>query len=370
MAQTTVTAPQNLDYYFPDRDTYAFSWQILPGEDDTLLEYKCELQTDVVNTFNSINLKSYTASSDGVLNWQVGNFFQGVVFNNKVLLKDLDLYVRVRVNSSLYISQFTEPVKITLKAKTYFADTELLFELLPDKNTYTKNGLTLTKKIIELQARQYADFYGEIQRVKDNINFYRIQDNDLENMLGYYMEYFRDQSEYFIVYRRELLSIWECIRKAMTEDSMIQIVQTFFGTTPDIVYGEKSYGWIIHSGWGYPADIQDPNPDPTPNPPVLPIPTPSVFKDPTQHFIIGTMETINTTYNARLNINGERPFRWQLVIWNSFSVEIPTFFVDLINKLKPINTVVQIVVMQRVRGSVEGSIEGSVESGYEAEYIN
>lgn len=347
MVQTTVSAPQNIDFYYPDRDTYAFSWQILPGDEDILAGYSCELQTDTVNTFDSVNFKSYNSLSEDVLNWQVGNFFQGVSFQNKVLVEDLDLYVRVRVNSSTYISAFTEPINITLKAKTYFADTELLFELLPDKNVYTKTGLVLTKKMIELQARQYADFYGEIQRVKDNINFYRIQDGDLEGILGYYMQYYRIDSEYFIVYRRELLSIWECMRKGMTELAMTQIVQTFFGTTPDIVYGEKDYGWIVHSGWGYPADIQDPNPDPTPVPPLLPTPSPMMYKDPTQHFILGTNENYDNGYCARLNNGDERPFIWQLVVWNYFDIEIPPFFVNLINKLKPINTIVQIIVMQR-----------------------
>lgn len=245
MTQTLVTAPDNLQFYKPSRDTYAVAWRINPIVDQDLDEFYCDVQVDSSSTFGSVNLKTYTKDSSN-LTYQNGYFFKSYVFNDFQSFADTTLYFRVRINSDSFISSWSDYAAMDFKAVSWYSDTELARGLLPGSKLYVRNGMSNFSKIIEAYMREMQDLKKETEQVKRNINFYRTQDEDFYNHLGILMEQTRNSNRPFVEYRGEVLQFWESFQQSGTEAGIKQAVKAILGQDPEFIYERDLYGWIVH----------------------------------------------------------------------------------------------------------------------------
>ena len=242
---TTTAVPSDLLIYFPSRNYYAISWRINPvfGEDITLMD--CEVQIDTSSSFDSINLKSLVSTSPEVSNFQNGNFFKSFSIYRRDLFEDVTYYVKIRVNSTTYISGWSTVSTFTLDKNTWEPDTNLLKGLLPDDNVYCKEGITTSGKLVEAYAREIAELKKEITQVEKNVNYYKCQDEDLFDVLGVLLQIYRDTSRPFVEYKRELLEFWKAFLESGTEAGIKRIVKAILGQDPEFDYIRDRQGWVV-----------------------------------------------------------------------------------------------------------------------------
>lgn len=319
---TTTATPTDLLIYQPSRDKYAISWRINPvyGEDITLMD--CTIQRDVVSTFDSVNLTTFTKSSGGVVLYQDGYFFKAFTFDKPILYDAITYYFRVKIDSSTYTSAWSSTVTITFSASTWISDTAMLQGVLADNSTYAKQGITTSGKIIEAYALQIQDLKDEANQIANNVNYYLTQDEDLFNVLGCLLEYHRDSSRPFIEYRRELLDFWEAFLVSGTEASIKKVVKAVLGQDPTFTYLKNQFGWIVHSSQNLPYTF----------------PPTTEHVGPTQHYFlrdpsyvdIGPVMTPYSRYGKALSVI--------IKIYNPFGLPTRHALIEfLANKMKPAN---------------------------------
>ncbi len=246
MTAVSTATPTNLNFYQPDRDSYAVAFQISPvlGEDITAMQTECQI--DVTPNFNSINLQDYNETSPQILNFQNGYFYKSYTFIRRDLFETVTYYARVRVNSSSYLSSWSTPISFTLTVAQWIADAKLLQGLIPTKDTYCKEGLTLSSKILESYAREIQKLKNEITQVSNNINYYLCQDNDLYDVLGTLLQITRDPSRPFIEYRMQLLAFWNAYLIAGAVGAIQAVTQAVLGVPATFLYVRDTWGWIVH----------------------------------------------------------------------------------------------------------------------------
>ena len=260
---TTTATPTILSCYFPDREHYAVVWRLNPilGEDITQMD--CIVQRDVVPTFDSINLVTLDKNSSLVESYQDGWFYKSMSIYNRDLFEDVLYYFRVQVSSSTYLSAWSATTTLQIVTASYVADTALLVGILPTKDTYCKEGLTLSSKILESYAREIQKLKNEITRVSNNINYYLCQDNDLYDVLGTLLQITRDPSRPFIEYRMQLLAFWNAYLIAGTVGAIQAVTQAVLGVPATFLYVRDTLGWVVQESQNLPYVAGSmPNTDP------------------------------------------------------------------------------------------------------------
>lgn len=316
---TTVVAPSDLYFYIPSRGYYALSWKINPALGETINLYDFEVQTDSVSTFDSANLKSYT--SNNVLAYQNGSFFKAFVFTQQSSLDDYSLYFRVRVQG-FYASVWSASLQFDMDKVTWHSDSELLKELVPDKNIYNKDGLLNSYKVIEAYCREVQNLKQESNVVNDAASFAKLQDSDLEDVLGAYLEYTRNTSKAIIEYRRELLELWDSYLLSGTVSGVKSFVGSVMGYEPDVAIFTDFHGWLVFDEqdlpWSFVTDAW-------------------LYDD--SHFFIYDPTWTSLSPTLRPNSSGDKGFSWILKIYNPFNLATRhTYIEEVVNKLKPANT--------------------------------
>jgi hypothetical protein len=318
---TTVATPTDLYFFRPSRGLIALSWRINPvtGEDTDIYDF--EVQTDSVDTFNSANLKSYDKNNSGVIAYQDGEFFKAFIFKEPSSLVDFSLYFRVKVQG-FYTSSWSTSLKADLNKVDWYDDSNMLAELVPDKNVYSKDGLLNSYKVIEAYCREIQDLKQESERVNDGSNFYKTQDSDLQDVLGAYLEYTRDTGRPFIEYRRELLELWSSFLLAGTESGIKKFIKSLMGIDPEIDTFKDIYGWIVHDEQSLPYAYQS-----------------DAWSINNAHFYVYDQNWISTVPTLRPVSRGDKGFSWILKIYNPFLLNTRHAFIEsVVNKLKPANT--------------------------------
>ena len=330
MTQLNTSVPDALQFYQPSRSTYAISFRVSPVVSEDITSMQSELWIDTSPTFDSVNLKKYTETSPELSQFQNGHFFKSYVFPIPNLFEDVNFFAQVRINSALYISAWSVTEPFTIPASTWWQDTALLVGLLPDDQVYTKQGITLSGKIIESTARQIQDMKAEANQVKNNVNYYLTQDQDLFDILGTLLQVFRDTSRPFIEYRRQLLEFWEAFLVAGTEEAISKVITALLGQSPDFIYKKNNFGWIIHSNQVLPYTI----------------PPTTEHIDPSQHYFIrspntayptlGPIATPYSRYGKALSVT--------VKIYNPFNLPTNHVLIEtLVGKIKPINVTIQYI---------------------------
>jgi len=250
----TVLVPTNLTIYKPTNKYYSIGWRInlhyttsnnfLFIDDKTLFD--CDVQVDVVNTFDSVNLKTYNKYSPEVVNYQDGYLFKSYVFEEKSTVEDVTYYCRVRVNSPTYISDWSEISSFDLSKIKWNHDTYLVLGVAADKNTYTKEGVTNVSKVFEAYMRMLEDWKKEKDLINSNVKLSQISDESLYDDLGVLMSYVRDSQRPIYEYRGELLDLWQSYLNTGTEFALNNFIFSLFGTYPVYESLDDRYGWIVH----------------------------------------------------------------------------------------------------------------------------
>lgn len=320
------TAPTNVMVYKPTRNTYSIGWQVSPIVGDTLSLFDCEVQVDTVNTFDSINLKTYTKDNPKV-SYQNGNFFKAFVFNDISSLQDFTYYFRVRINSTLYSSPWSSVTSFDI-TKVLWKDTaQLMLDLMPRTMAYTTDGLLNYYKLLEAYSREIQEVRKETIQIGNNVNFYKTQDSDLYDTLGSLLESIRNSNSPFIEYRYELLELWRAFQEAGTASGVLRFIKSIFGLDATISLVRDRLGWVV---W----DDQ-----------VLPILRSASYSNPYAQFYSMEDGSSYTQFLPNLqpspDSKGAQGFYWSLKIYNGFGVTTRKQFIEaVVNKLKPLNTTV------------------------------
>lgn len=125
-------------------------------------------------------------------------------------------------------------MQFTVDQATWYTDTETAENLLPDNYVYTKIGATNIKKILEMYMRLIGAFKNEAIQVSNNINYKKVQDEDLYDRLGALLSYTRNTLEPMITYKYELLSLWQAYLHQGTVDAFNIFIKALYGTEPEI----------------------------------------------------------------------------------------------------------------------------------------
>lgn len=316
--------PSDILTYFPSRDYYSIAWKVNPVVQEDLDLLSCEIHIDTSPNFDTINLKTYTGTSSEVDNFQDGYFFKSVSFYRRDLFEDVTYYVRVRVSNESYLSEWSETSTFVLPKNTWYDDTRLLKALLPTDTVYTKEGITVSGKIIEAYARETADLKKETTQVANNVNYYKCQDEDLFNNLGILLGIYRNTSRPFIEYKRELLEFWESFLQSGTEGAIKKVIKAILGMECDIVKVKDTYGWIVHDTQNLPYV-----------PPLLPHETNSA------HFYLPDPLYPTLTPTPCPNSRTAKGLSLILRIYNPFLISSRKTLVEkLITALKPVNVTI------------------------------
>lgn len=318
----TVAVPSDLKYHKPDDLTYVLSWKInpVPGEDLSLQD--CELQRDVVNTFDSVNLKTFDKNSTEVVSYQNGNFFKSFSFNDLRSLEDVDYYYRVRVSSDTYISSWSSTATFSVNKVLWKDIYDRMFLALPDVHTYSKEAnSTLVATVLKAYSRELEKISNEKTLTNNDVVFENVRDSSLYDVLGVLLNYSRS-SQTAIEYRRELLEFWQSFLIAGTESSIKRSVKALTGMEPQIVELIPYYGWIVHSTQTWP-----------------PVGTPDPYEDPDAHYY--TKDPLYPYYVQPIIRPRSRLMKGNgfiLRIYNPFNITLNSSFIerDLVGKLKPL----------------------------------
>lgn len=136
------------------------------------------------------------------------------------------------IEDTFYVYVGANP--FTVEQVTWYTDTETAENLLPDNYVYTKIGATNIKKILEMYMRLIGVFKNEAIQVSNNINYEKVQDEDLYNRLGVLLSYTRNTLEPMITYKYELLSLWQAYLHQGTVDAFNIFIKALYGTEPEI----------------------------------------------------------------------------------------------------------------------------------------
>lgn len=322
---TTQTAsPDALIFYRPSRDFYALSWRINPVAGEIIDTMQCEVWIDTSPFFDSINIKKYTESSSDVKNFQDGYLYKSYSFLDRDLFQDVNYYAKVRVNSTLYVSDWSETIYFNLYKNTWYDDTRLLKALLPDDSIYCKQGITTSGKIIEAYAREIQDLKKETRQIRNNVNYKKCQDEDLYDVLGILLGIYRNTNRPFIEYKRELLCFWEAFLESGTESAIKKITKTILGQECVIKKVRDTHGWIVH-------DTQD-----------LPyVELDDAYENSSAHFYAYDSNNTTLVPTIRPNSRTGRGLGVILKIYNPFNLPTRHVLIEsLVEKLKPINVTV------------------------------
>lgn len=325
------TAPSDLYLFKPDRNTFCVSWRNNPADTEVLADFEFEIQSDSVNTFDSVNLKSYY-TTDTSLNYQRGNFFHGLILDDISSLEDFTLYFRVRIVGT-YTSAWSDSDTWTTLKVNWYADTNLAIGLLSDANIYKKEGVSNFKKIIEMYMRELQEFKKESALIKRYSGFQNAQDSDLYDLMGVLLEYNRDNNSTFTEYRRELMELWQAYLLGGTETAIKKFVKAILGKDPEIQLHKDRFGWIVHGSQRSPFVVPQP------------IPT-TPYTDATNHYFVLS----KTSAYSQFITSQPRPMKrmvkglgFTLLVYNPFDLATRhNLIVAIIDKLKPMNTTVYI----------------------------
>ncbi len=324
---TTVTTPSDLLVYKPSRNTYALSWKVSPDIDEDTTQFDCEVQVDSASTFDSVNLKVY--NKNNVVAYQNGSFYKAFIFNDISSLTDLTLYFRVRVNSDMYTSNWASSISFTISKVTWYDDTVLLHNILPDKNVYTKEGLSNHYKIIEAYMRELQEYKKERVVVGYDTNYNKLQDSALYDVLGVLLEYERDLQRPMVEYRKELLSLWQSFLYSGTVEGVKNFLTALFGIEPGILSFKNRYGWIVFDEQS--ADVTNPSGT------YAPSQYPHLVA--TDHFNIYDSNYVSLSPALEVYSRGGKGFTWILDVYNPFSLTTRHELVEtFIDKIKPAQT--------------------------------
>lgn len=136
------------------------------------------------------------------------------------------------IEETFYVYVGAKP--FTVEQATWYTDTETAENLLPDNYVYTKIGATNIKKILEMYMRLIGVFKNEAIQVSNNINYEKVQDEDLYDRLGVLLSYTRNTLEPMITYKYELLSLWQAYLHQGTVDAFNIFIKALYGTEPEI----------------------------------------------------------------------------------------------------------------------------------------
>ena len=324
----TVNAPSEVSYYQPDRDSFSIVWKMNPQlylEDATIEDislYDFILQIDVVNTFDSINLKEYTTTSPQVT-YQNGYFYKAFVFDNFRAMEDVTYYYRVKVSSTSYLSAWSDIGSFTKDKVTYLADSDFMKNNLPDKNVYTQQGLRNYFTIFKAYAKEVEAIKGELGRVGEDVNFDKTQDSDFYDVLGVLLQTVRNTTRPWIEYRNETLALWESFLKAGTTGGIKKFINSIMGVDTEIITYKNRYGWIVDDVQR--AYIEETNP----------------YWNVIAQYYLPDPAWSSLTVLPQANSRGEKAFTWVLKIYNPFSVTTRRTMIEyIISKIKPVNTLV------------------------------
>ena len=194
-----------------------------------------EREIEITITIRMIHQARYNVLSNGEI--------QENQITEQELISALENY---GITDNVY--EYVGPQEFDIKKITWYEDTEIAENLLPDNYVYTKTGNTNIKRIIEMYMRLIGIFKNEVIQVANNYNYKKTQDKDLYDMLGVLLTYTRNTEEPFITYKYELLNLWNAYLHQGTIDAFNIIIAALYGVVPkiEILKDIVETKWVVY----------------------------------------------------------------------------------------------------------------------------
>lgn len=228
-----------------------------------------DIQIDTVNTFDSINLKSFNFSN--IEKIYRGNIvFSAIIPFNKNKFEETKYYLRVKINNSpiTYNIVRSEEVQeqITINdtwsnilefiiPKNYTKDlVEAMYKMVADFNAYNKDAKSANMYyIFQAVAIQLNE---QFKYITDEKNKKLLNKSLPDSLIEVFGELFKFDNAYGISmeeYRRILRNLIIGYQNGGAWNYIKEVIKYLIGYTPELITMQKFYPWILRK-----SNIQDP----------------------------------------------------------------------------------------------------------------
>lgn len=228
--------PINLNAYQNNPDTVVLYWSFKPYS-SIIHSMTWEIQTDLVDTFDSPDLLTYHTHAAGVA---AENFISGCVHKGlPVAIYPREqgaakrMYWRVKgINGTDFSrwsqSAFDIPGAIDVAARTFTLSflPDALYNKLPESNIY---------KLHDADAKEFEELNKEITLVNNDLYTISVRDKSLDNNFGELLDIIKPYDMKVIDYREIIKNFMANIRSAPSEKSVAALLHFVYGSYPEFV---------------------------------------------------------------------------------------------------------------------------------------
>lgn len=285
-----------------------------------------EVLVDTTNTFDSINLQTYTYSTYTGEKY-LSQFCAGMVIPKLARRTESEYtyYWKVRHTGSTYTSAWSEIQEFKLDRNTTDIHFNNMLSGLADENVYTKamqsgNIAALFKgSSSEVDVNQFSAI-----RLKRDVSFLKGRDASEGVIAGALFGIDRTTASNIIEYRRQIAAVVNSFIKASTTKAIKNYIKTVTGVEPGITEQFRQNAWILKE---------------------------NAVDAPHYYLPDSNYPTLSPT--IQLFSEKGSAFIWQLHLFNPYGISYNTEQVELlVNKLKPIHTEVYFIYYNEEGGII------------------
>lgn len=250
------------------------SWSINTDLLKSLIETECtkildfqsiidfDIQIDTTNTFDSINLHTYSFSQ--IDKKYLGNIvYSAIIPFNKNKFEETTYYFRIKINSNpqsytaminerqdIFIlaiqDNWSEPLQFTIR-KNYTKDiVETMYRTVADFNSYNKEAKSANfYYLFQAFASALNEEFTYVQDLKDNHFIDKALPDDLKNSFG---ELFKFMDVYGLSmeeYRRILKALIIGYQHGGAWNYIKEVLKYLMGYTPELFTLKNFYPWVL-----------------------------------------------------------------------------------------------------------------------------
>lgn len=306
------------------------------------------IEIDNVDTFNSINKKTYQFKN---INHNIGKITQSCIIDFISQLEKTHFYIRVKIANGNYYcivklnnqqqtisinidNEFSENLKMIVD-KNYTLDIiKSMYNGIPDRNAYSKGAYDANfYYILQCFAIQDNILFNKLNLIKNNFFIHKCNPKSLDECFGGMLDFNRPIDIIEEEYRRIIIELFKSLQIAGTENSILNVIKYLIGENVEIIYFNKIYPWILRSK-NYQKNYNDPNLI------IDPIDSSYINKKSNYYLYDSNLLSQANRKNKILLLNKNfKLFNFEIINDNFFNNNINIDAIKkIINKLKPIYT--------------------------------
>lgn len=252
----SIDTPQNLQYYRTNVEgIYTFHWSFNQGFiSPSLSTLDWELDLDKVPTFDSPDFISFNKTTSNIFqNGNAAKGFEVSVFSRMENTTQFG-YARVRTINGLSVSDWSDTIQFSIPPLLIETEAENLLNNVPDSSVYNKdilNGPPSQRNTI-LYSVYFKDLATHLDALRLQLfltsqdTFIRLgRDESLYDNFGIFFNFQKPIDLTNVEYRRCLENLITASLEGGTIDALNQVVRSFTGVDPTIVYIRDTIAFIL-----------------------------------------------------------------------------------------------------------------------------